>query len=213
METDGFSGSDLREMCRDAALLCVRDFVHTQSDRYQSVCPCTQQIHQYSFSSPVLHLSVSQSAGWNSPAHQSIGSSKIDHEVEEVKVGGWSWCSAACCSGLSVGHMTTSSLLVGQPVSQPPVKLHGCGWKCGHVSPMSSVLAGVINIMTRIHFDLRSPSSCWQPLGSAHMVPGPWQEIFLFFTLLHLTVKWCMNLQHNTRQEVTWKQMSLNQTQ
>uniref|UniRef100_A0A1A8EN66 Outer mitochondrial transmembrane helix translocase n=1 Tax=Nothobranchius korthausae TaxID=1143690 RepID=A0A1A8EN66_9TELE len=31
-ETDGFSGSDLREMCRDAALLCVRDFVHNQSD-------------------------------------------------------------------------------------------------------------------------------------------------------------------------------------
>lgn len=37
METDGFSGSDLREMCRDAALLCVRDYVHTQSDRYLSV--------------------------------------------------------------------------------------------------------------------------------------------------------------------------------
>lgn len=32
-ETDGFSGSDLREMCRDAALLCVRDFIHTQNDR------------------------------------------------------------------------------------------------------------------------------------------------------------------------------------
>lgn len=36
-ETDGFSGSDLREMCRDAALLCVRDFVHNQNDRYATV--------------------------------------------------------------------------------------------------------------------------------------------------------------------------------
>lgn len=26
--TEGFSGSDLKETCRDAALLCVRDFVH-----------------------------------------------------------------------------------------------------------------------------------------------------------------------------------------
>ncbi|KAI4790249.1 hypothetical protein KUCAC02_034745 [Chaenocephalus aceratus] len=32
-ETEGFSGSDLREMCRDAALLCVRDFVHQPADR------------------------------------------------------------------------------------------------------------------------------------------------------------------------------------
>lgn len=31
-DTDGFSGSDLREMCRDAALLCVRDFVHNRSN-------------------------------------------------------------------------------------------------------------------------------------------------------------------------------------
>ncbi|XP_028651254.2 outer mitochondrial transmembrane helix translocase isoform X1 [Erpetoichthys calabaricus] len=30
-ETDGFSGSDLREMCRDAALLCVRDYIHNSS--------------------------------------------------------------------------------------------------------------------------------------------------------------------------------------
>ncbi|KAG8135363.1 hypothetical protein E2320_008390 [Naja naja] len=28
-ETDGFSGSDLKEMCRDAALLCVREYVNT----------------------------------------------------------------------------------------------------------------------------------------------------------------------------------------
>lgn len=32
-DTEGFSGSDLREMCRDAALLCVRDFVHAHNDR------------------------------------------------------------------------------------------------------------------------------------------------------------------------------------
>uniref|UniRef100_A0A3Q2XGY2 Outer mitochondrial transmembrane helix translocase n=1 Tax=Hippocampus comes TaxID=109280 RepID=A0A3Q2XGY2_HIPCM len=31
-QTEGFSGSDLREMCRDGALLCVRDFVHTGGD-------------------------------------------------------------------------------------------------------------------------------------------------------------------------------------
>ncbi|XP_028941233.1 ATPase family AAA domain-containing protein 1-like, partial [Antrostomus carolinensis] len=28
-ETDGFSGSDLKEMCRDAALLCVREYVNS----------------------------------------------------------------------------------------------------------------------------------------------------------------------------------------
>lgn len=33
-ETEGFSGSDLREMCREAALLCVRELVHTHSDRW-----------------------------------------------------------------------------------------------------------------------------------------------------------------------------------
>lgn len=39
-ETEGFSGSDLREMCRDAALLCVRDFVHAENDRWASRCFC-----------------------------------------------------------------------------------------------------------------------------------------------------------------------------
>lgn len=42
-DTEGFSGSDLREMCRDAALLCVRDFVHTQdSDSEESIRAITQ---------------------------------------------------------------------------------------------------------------------------------------------------------------------------
>lgn len=33
-DSEGFSGSDLKEMCRDAALLCVRDFVHNNDERY-----------------------------------------------------------------------------------------------------------------------------------------------------------------------------------
>uniref|UniRef100_A0A8C9GU23 Outer mitochondrial transmembrane helix translocase n=1 Tax=Piliocolobus tephrosceles TaxID=591936 RepID=A0A8C9GU23_9PRIM len=31
-ETDGFSGSDLKEMCQDVALLCVREYVHSTSE-------------------------------------------------------------------------------------------------------------------------------------------------------------------------------------
>ncbi|KAJ6657758.1 hypothetical protein lerEdw1_001945, partial [Lerista edwardsae] len=31
-DTDGFSGSDLKEMCRDAALLCVREYVKSSYD-------------------------------------------------------------------------------------------------------------------------------------------------------------------------------------
>ncbi|KAI4578924.1 hypothetical protein MJG53_000801 [Ovis ammon polii x Ovis aries] len=31
-ETDGFAGSDLKEMCRDAALLCVREYVNSTSE-------------------------------------------------------------------------------------------------------------------------------------------------------------------------------------
>uniref|UniRef100_A0A671T8X8 Outer mitochondrial transmembrane helix translocase n=1 Tax=Sinocyclocheilus anshuiensis TaxID=1608454 RepID=A0A671T8X8_9TELE len=42
-QTDGFSGSDLREMCRDAALLCVRDFVHQQSPDDDFIRPIRQE--------------------------------------------------------------------------------------------------------------------------------------------------------------------------
>lgn len=48
-ETDGFSGSDLREMCRDAALLCVRDFVHNSraDDRYRPLNKTPQSVLHY----------------------------------------------------------------------------------------------------------------------------------------------------------------------
>ncbi|XP_076856352.1 outer mitochondrial transmembrane helix translocase [Brachyhypopomus gauderio] len=42
--TDGFSGSDLREMCRDAALICVRDFVHNTAGQHaDNIRPIQQQ--------------------------------------------------------------------------------------------------------------------------------------------------------------------------
>uniref|UniRef100_A0A452EZ81 Outer mitochondrial transmembrane helix translocase n=1 Tax=Capra hircus TaxID=9925 RepID=A0A452EZ81_CAPHI len=45
-ETDGFSGSDLKEMCRDAALLCVREYVNSTSEEIHDedeVRPVQQQ--------------------------------------------------------------------------------------------------------------------------------------------------------------------------
>lgn len=39
-ETDGFSGSDLKEMCRDAALLCVREYVNNACEEDVYVGPC-----------------------------------------------------------------------------------------------------------------------------------------------------------------------------
>ncbi|XP_017297147.2 ATPase family AAA domain-containing protein 1-B [Kryptolebias marmoratus] len=60
-ETDGFSGSDLREMCRDAALLCVRDFVHNQSD---SVSEDTiRPIAQTDLQTAVSKMKQSKTAG------------------------------------------------------------------------------------------------------------------------------------------------------
>ncbi|KAG7218032.1 hypothetical protein INR49_020695 [Caranx melampygus] len=62
-ETDGFSGSDLREMCRDAALLCVRDYVHTQSDSSDDVI---RPIHQSDLQKSISKMKKSKSAGGHS---------------------------------------------------------------------------------------------------------------------------------------------------
>ncbi|KAM9336155.1 outer mitochondrial transmembrane helix translocase [Symphorus nematophorus] len=60
-ETEGFSGSDLREMCRDAALLCVRDFVHTQSDSPSE--DFIRPIHQSDLQKAISKMKKSKSAG------------------------------------------------------------------------------------------------------------------------------------------------------
>ncbi|XP_053804813.1 outer mitochondrial transmembrane helix translocase isoform X1 [Vidua chalybeata] len=52
-ETDGFSGSDLKEMCRDAALLCVREYVNNA---------CEEDVHDEDEIRPVqqqdLHRAI-----------------------------------------------------------------------------------------------------------------------------------------------------------
>eukprot|EP00066_Takifugu_rubripes_P027468 XP_011616734.1 PREDICTED: ATPase family AAA domain-containing protein 1-B-like [Takifugu rubripes] len=61
METEGFSGSDLREMCRDAALLCVRDFVHLQSDRLTE--ESVRSINHSDLQKSITKLKKSKSVG------------------------------------------------------------------------------------------------------------------------------------------------------
>ncbi|XP_071402754.1 outer mitochondrial transmembrane helix translocase-like [Centroberyx affinis] len=63
-ETDGFSGSDLREMCRDAALLCVRDFVHTQNDSPSE--DFIRPIHQSDLQKAISKMKKSKTAGGTS---------------------------------------------------------------------------------------------------------------------------------------------------
>ncbi|KAF7649828.1 hypothetical protein LDENG_00135400, partial [Lucifuga dentata] len=64
METDGFSGSDLREVCRDAALLCVRDLVHSQNDSASE--DYIRPIHQADLQKSIRKMKKSKSAGGQS---------------------------------------------------------------------------------------------------------------------------------------------------
>lgn len=88
-ETDGFSGSDLREMCRDAALLCVRDFVHTQSDRYSDKRQNATKAH-VSFHSLHVCLSLSPSEDFIRPIHQSDLEKAIGKMKKSKMAGGHS---------------------------------------------------------------------------------------------------------------------------
>lgn len=60
-ETEGFSGSDLREMCRDAALLCVRDFVHAENDSLPD--DIIRPIHQDDLRRAIVKMRKSKTAG------------------------------------------------------------------------------------------------------------------------------------------------------
>lgn len=59
--TEGFSGSDLREMCRDAALLCVRDFVHNSNESAEN--DFIRPIKQDDMQKAILKMKKSKSAG------------------------------------------------------------------------------------------------------------------------------------------------------
>ncbi|XP_052334221.1 outer mitochondrial transmembrane helix translocase isoform X3 [Oncorhynchus keta] len=65
-ETDGFSGSDLRELCRDAALLCVRDFVHNTHANDSLEEDCIRSIQQQDMQRAIQKMRKSKSAGGQS---------------------------------------------------------------------------------------------------------------------------------------------------
>ncbi|XP_066520001.1 outer mitochondrial transmembrane helix translocase isoform X2 [Hoplias malabaricus] len=62
-ETEGFSGSDLREMCRDAALLCVRDFVHNSNTSGIPEEDFIRPIRQTDLQNAIEKMKRSKSAG------------------------------------------------------------------------------------------------------------------------------------------------------
>ncbi|CAB1338083.1 unnamed protein product [Coregonus sp. 'balchen'] len=65
-ETDGFSGSDLRELCRDAALLCVRDFVHNTHANDSLEEDYIRSIQQQDMQRAIQKMRKSKSAGGQS---------------------------------------------------------------------------------------------------------------------------------------------------
>ncbi|KAM9772935.1 outer mitochondrial transmembrane helix translocase isoform 1-T1 [Syngnathus typhle] len=63
-ETEGFSGSDLREMCRDSALLCVRDYVHTRGSGDDGPSEdCIRPIHASDLQKAIAKMKKSKMAG------------------------------------------------------------------------------------------------------------------------------------------------------
>ncbi|CAF91345.1 unnamed protein product [Tetraodon nigroviridis] len=70
VETEGFSGSDLREVCRDAALLCLRDCVHQQADSLSE--EAVRSITQSDLQKSVSKMRKSKSVGGVSALLQAV---------------------------------------------------------------------------------------------------------------------------------------------
>lgn len=89
--------------CCACATLCTRRETGTGLT-HPSVCPASG----CGLSSPVwLSVHLSQAIGGSGALHHSVRPPEINHEDEEVKVGGRSRCSAARRPGLTPGHMTS----------------------------------------------------------------------------------------------------------